>query len=57
MEIDKFCERELQEMKELCLYMINSFLCGKDSYNDRCSDIYKIALVEINRELEIRQSK
>ena len=56
MEIDKFCERELQEMKELCLYMINSFLCEKDSYNG-CSDIFKIALVEINRELEIRQSK
>ena len=49
MEIDKYCDRELQELKELCLLLISNTLQFKE--------IATIALVEINRELEIRQTK
>ena len=53
MEIDKFCDRELQEMKELCLRLVMNTLREDQEFKE----IATIALVEINRELDIRQSK
>lgn len=50
--IDRYKDNELREMQELCVYVINS--CGKLSIGF-ISDIHKIALVEINRELDERK--
>lgn len=54
---EKYSDQELQDMKERCLYMITSFATGKDCYNAGWADIYKIALVEINRVLDERKIK
>ena len=55
-QIERYDLRELREMKERCLYMITSFSAGKDCCSG-WADIYKIALVEINRELDTRTIK
>lgn len=52
---EKYSNQELQDMQERCIYMISSFSTGKDCYNAGWGDIYKIALVEINRELDVRK--
>lgn len=54
--IKKYSDIELQDMKERCLYMINVFQTGKDCYNSGWSDIYQIALIEINRKLDERKN-
>ena len=54
-EIEKYCDRELQEMKELCVYMIRSF--KQTAGNGISGEIYEIALVDINRELDVRAIK
>ena len=54
MEIDKLCDLELQEMKERCMYMITSFKLG-NNFSSTWGDIYQIALIEINRELDERK--
>lgn len=57
MEIEKLSERELQDMKERCLYMITSFNDGSNCCNAGWGDIYKVALIEINRELDERKNR
>ena len=52
--IKNYSDRELSEMKERCLYMITSFKLGNDCTSS-WGDIYKIALIEINRELDERK--
>ena len=55
-QTEKYSDRELMDMKERCLYMITSFQTGKDCYNSGWSDIYQIALIEINRKLDERKN-
>ena len=55
--IEKYCERELQEMKEKCLYMTVQFSTNKGVCLAGWLDIYKIALIEINKELDVRANK
>ena len=58
MEIERFCDRELEEMKKKCMSTITSFALGKYvASSSSWMDIYNIALVEINRELDVRKSK
>ena len=45
----KYCDRELQEMQEVCVIL------GKSETEKMLSDISKIALVGINRELDTRK--
>ena len=54
MSIEKYCDRELQEMQELCVYIVNA--CGKLNIGF-IGDIHQIALIEINRELDERKDK
>lgn len=55
--MENYCDRELIDMKERCLYMIVSFKSGKDCCDSDWSNIYSIALIEINRELDLRKIK
>ena len=52
--IEKYSDRELQEMQEVCRY---SWLkMDKNSKEEgTLSDIFQIALIEINRELDERK--
>lgn len=52
---EQYTDEELQEMKERCLYMITSFKLGNDFTHHTWAEIYKIALIEINRELDMRK--
>lgn len=54
---EEHSDQKLLDMKERCLYMITNFKAGKDYYNAGWGDIYKIALVEINRVLDERKIK
>ena len=51
---ENYNDSQLQQMKERCLYMITSFKLGND-LTFGWGDIYKIALIEINRELDERK--
>lgn len=51
-EIEKYCDRELNEMQCICTYISHNFI-GENT--KMMGDIYKIALVEINRELDKRK--
>ena len=56
MEIEKLSDGELVEMKGRCMYMITYNDLGKNFISEWV-DIYKIALVEINRELDERTNR
>lgn len=49
--IKKYCERELKEMQGVCEILTKS----ESETETMLSDISKIALVEINRELDERK--
>ena len=52
MEIEKYCDRELQEMQQVCTNISQTFIGD----NTRMmGNIYRIALVEINRVLDERK--
>jgi len=57
-QIEKYSDRELQEMKELCIKLINR---EPGHYPEReyraFKTIAEIALVEINREIDIKASR
>ena len=44
-------------MQELCVYMIRSFKQTAGTGNGISGEIYKIALIDINRELDTRAIK
>lgn len=48
-QIEKYCDRELNEMQEIC-----KEVCIKTKFAP-LKEINKIALIEINRELDIRK--
>lgn len=50
--IAQYTDKQLQEMQEICTYISQSFV--GDSVK-MMGDIYKIALIEINRELDERK--
>ncbi len=52
-QIEKYSDRELQEMKELCMKLIINTLKEHQEFKF----IAEIALVEINREIDIRASR
>ena len=56
--IEKYSDRELMEMQEACSYLSKTSLRTKQLEIPRLiGDIYKIALVEINRELDERTNR
>ena len=54
-QTEKYSDRELMDMKDKCLYMSLQFATSKGCCTAGWLDIYKIALVEINRELDARK--
>lgn len=50
-QIERFCDRELSDMQEICAYVC------KQSNQGLVGDIYRLALIAINGELDLRKTK